>query len=544
MDEQRTQIYLKTVAALLDRPTNQEVMDILAANSSWIDEGFLIVMGQVAENMASVGRNYTASWLLSLRNELAASLGKQATHEELDLYQAFLVEVLEAIQKHPNTQVAYLLLVANQDKLNDRLADVLQAWATHVLPSMEEIAGLYAAQTIVDFSNLMKGFSLGNLEINIELAIIGYQVAATLITRDRFPSQWAIIQNNLGLAYSDRIRGSLGENRELAIHYHTQALQEHTRAHFPFDWARGQSNLGLAYSDRICGTRADNLELAIQCYQQALLENIRSHFPELWARTQNHLGIAYSNRVCGKKAENLELAIYCYKQALLEYTLSGYPEMWAAIHNNLGNAYCDRLSGNKADNLELAIECYQQALQQYTRDRFPYDWAKMQNYLGNTYKRLQYTLDAVKAFQSALSIYTPTTFPLESLVSGRNLGDTAFANGMWAEAIEGFAYAIEAFESSPSWVTSDVRQNPVFQNPSDMYDKMAQSCINGERSGQVFRYEYKERFGSRPIIDLLATLDPNQEIPRQILSLKENEQKSPRGFAPSQKKKVKSQKKK
>ena len=49
----------------------------------------------------------------------------------------------------------------------------------------------------------------------------------------------------------------------------------------------------------------------------------------------------------------------------------------------------------------------------------------------------------------------------ESLVSGRNLGDTAFANGMWAEAIQDFAYAIEAFESSPSWITSQVRQHPI-----------------------------------------------------------------------------------
>ncbi len=163
----------------------------------------------------------------------------------------------------------------------------------------------------------------------------------------------------------------------------------------------------------------------------------------------------------------------------------------------------------------------------------------MQNNLGNTYKKLQYTLEAVKAFQSALSIYTPTTFPLESLVSGRNLGDTAFAHGMWAEAIQGFADAIEAFESSPTWVTSQVRQNPVFQNSSDMYDKIAQSCINGERSGQVFRYEYKERFGSKPLTDLLANLDPHQKITPQILLLKENEQKSSRGFAVDKKKKVK-----
>ncbi|MHC5719051.1 MAG: hypothetical protein ACYTX0_45040, partial [Nostoc sp.] len=89
----------------------------------------------------------------------------------------------------------------------------------------------------------------------------------------------------------------------------------------------------------------------------------------------------------------------------------------------------------------------------------------------------------------------------------------------------GFADAIEAFESSPSWVTSQLRQHPVFQNPSDMYDKIAQSCINGERSGQVFRYQYQECFGSRPIVNLLANFDPDQEISPQILFPKENEKK-------------------
>ncbi|GAA6620715.1 hypothetical protein [Scytonema sp. NUACC26] len=385
MDEQRIQIYLNVIAALLNCPSHQEVMKILALNSQWIDEGFVQVMGQVAEDMVSLGRHYTADWLLNLSQELASSLNKQATPQNLELYQTFLVEVLQTIQDNHNTQMAYLLLVANQDKLNDNLAYVLQAWAIATLPSLSEIAAQYTAATLVEFSNLMKGFGLGNNEVNIEIAIISYQVAATVFTRDRSPHAWATIQSNIALALCERIRGERADNLELVIHYYNQALQEYKRLDFPDDWARAQVNLGLAYWERIRGERAGNLERAIECYQQACTEFTLVRSPQMWARAQNNLGLAYKERVCGKRADNLELAIECYNQALQVYTRSDEPEMWASVLNNLGNAYCDRLSEKKADNLERAIECYQQACTEYTRERFPEVWAKTQNHLGLAY---------------------------------------------------------------------------------------------------------------------------------------------------------------
>ncbi|WP_414590268.1 tetratricopeptide repeat protein, partial [Scytonema sp. PCC 10023] len=60
------------------------------------------------------------------------------------------------------------------------------------------------------------------------------------------------------------------ENLEIAISCYTQALQEYTRAGFPIQWATTQNNLGIAYWQRIRGERAENLEIAISCYTQAL----------------------------------------------------------------------------------------------------------------------------------------------------------------------------------------------------------------------------------------------------------------------------------
>ncbi|NMG20863.1 hypothetical protein [Brasilonema bromeliae] len=173
--------------------------DGLAAKKEVIDEALLLALEQVAEDMANQSRQLTADWLLNLTNELATYLGVQATSHKWKAYQTFLVDVLEAIEKNPDPQVMYPFLAANQDKLNDNLAYVLQIWAMGTLPYLEEISAQYTAAFIVDFSNLVQGFEQGNSASHMEIAIVGYQVAATVFTRDhrrwrlphRFPYEWA-----------------------------------------------------------------------------------------------------------------------------------------------------------------------------------------------------------------------------------------------------------------------------------------------------------------------------------------------------------------
>ena len=76
-----------------------------------------------------------------------------------------------------------------------------------------------------------------------------------------------------------------------------------TREAFPQDWAMTQNNLGTAYRDRIQGSRAENLEAAIKAFEAALTVRTREAFPQDWARTQNNLGIAYTtaSRAAGRK---------------------------------------------------------------------------------------------------------------------------------------------------------------------------------------------------------------------------------------------------
>ncbi|OLT67159.1 hypothetical protein BI334_20955 [Moorena producens 3L] len=221
----------------------------------------------------------------------------------------FLLQVLQAsADSNGDAQIVYPLLQANTDKINPRLAELLRDWATTKLAEAEADEAEYLAAVIVEFSNLIQQLSLGDKASNSSIAITGYEVALTVITREAFPEQWAMTQNNLGIAYSDRITGEKAQNLEDAIACYQLALAVYTREAFPEQWAMAQFNLGRAYGKRITGQKAQNLENAIACYQLALAVYTRDAFPVDWASTQKNLGRAYYYRITGQKRQNIEQA--------------------------------------------------------------------------------------------------------------------------------------------------------------------------------------------------------------------------------------------
>ncbi|MCS6282229.1 MAG: tetratricopeptide repeat protein, partial [Dolichospermum sp.] len=198
-----------------------------------------------------------------------------------------------------NPQVVYPLLAANTDKLNLTFVELLQVWATKTLEKAEPDTAKCIAVVIGNFSDLIQQFPLGNKADNMEIAITGYEIAFTVFTRDTSPELWAAVQNNLGNAYTNRIRGNKADNIEIAIAAYNKALEVSTRTDFPVDWATTQNNLGNAYKDSIRGDKADNLEKAIAAYNEALKVRTRTDFPVDWATTQNNLGNAYKDSIRG-----------------------------------------------------------------------------------------------------------------------------------------------------------------------------------------------------------------------------------------------------
>ena len=289
-----------------------------------------------------------------------------------------------------------------------------------------------------------------------------------------------------------------------------------TQSDFPLDWAGTQNNLGVAYSNRIKEDKAENLEKAIACYQQALLVRTQSDFPLDWAGTQNNLGVAYSNRIKEDKAENLEKAIACYQQALLVRTQSDFPLDWAMTQNNLGVAYRERIKEDKAENLEKAIACYQQALLVRTQSDFPLDWAMTQNNLGNAYRerikedKAENLERAIACFQQALLVYTPEALPLDCLQTRSNLGNLHFSQKNWQQAIKSYQIAIEIVEDTRTLALDERRKQDIIAENIQVFDSIVCSYLQLKQPCPAI--EYVERSKTRNLVELIATRELNQKI--------------------------------
>jgi CHAT domain-containing protein len=301
MNEQRQQAYLNLIERLLNCPSGEEP-EILQANQDLLDADFLQMLEVAAEMKVQQGDENAANWLRNLAIQLREALNLSSptagniSEEDLQAHLQFLVEVLQATaESGGDAQVVYPLLVSNRQYLNLNLAELLRRWATNTLAEVETNVAQSIAVDIGNFSNLIQQFPLGDKASNMEIAIAGYEVVSTMFTRDAFPQDWAMTQNNLAIAYSDRIRGDKAQNIELAIASYTNALEVRTKDAFPQDWAMTQNNLGAAYRNRIRGDKAQNIELAIASYTNALEVTTKDAFPQNHAETLFNLGIAYQD---------------------------------------------------------------------------------------------------------------------------------------------------------------------------------------------------------------------------------------------------------
>ncbi len=345
-------------------------------------------------------------------------------------YRDFLLEVLQAtLDSTGNQQIVCPLLQANLDKLDSTFAQLLQDWAITILPTLTSEEAVSIAGTIADFSRLIQGFPLGNRANNLEIAIAGCEIAQTVLTFEAFPEVWALIQNNLGIVYRERIQGNRAENLEQAISCYANALLICIRETSPEEWAKLQNNLGSAYWERIQGERSTNLEHAIDCYQNALKVRTRKAFPKEWINTQSNLALVFLERIQGDRAENLEQAIAYCQNALQVCTCETFPEQWANIQNNLALAYRDRLREERVANLEKAIDCLQNASQVFTLETFPEKWAWAQHNLATVYcelidgNREQNLERAISCSQKALQVFTSRAFPEYWARTQMNLGN-------------------------------------------------------------------------------------------------------------------------
>jgi tetratricopeptide (TPR) repeat protein len=457
--------------------------------------------------------------ILQTVNNIALTTIPESASQEM---KRFWGELLLATTTFPTAQVVYPLLQANAKKLNSQFITFLESWVKSIISELQELgettetvstvsetrslsSSLVSNQStrqtpsqifagvIGNFSNLIWQFSLGDTEINLEIAISGYEMISQIFSREASPIYWASLQTNLGNAYLQRTQGNRQENLEKALLATQSALEVYNQTDFPLQWADNQNNLGIINLYRQAENRGENLENAILATQAAAEFYHPDQYPNEWAVTQNtlatiylyieenraenietaittykaalevikpqtslqlwgqihlNLGKVYLNRIEGKLEDNLAAAISTCSTALEIINKEYLPEIWAKLQLALGNVYRQYQQGNKKDNLKSAINAYEAALQVYTQQEFPYLWALVQTHLSLVYIHQEYYIEAITACSKALQIYTLKAYPYEWAITQTTLGHSYLEDKNPEEAMRAYQAALQVYNQN------------------------------------------------------------------------------------------------
>ncbi|MEM7522351.1 MAG: glycosyltransferase [Pseudomonadota bacterium] len=182
----------------------------------------------------------------------------------------------------------------------------------------------------------------------------------------------------------------------LAVALAREALNQMSRARAPSDWAMTQNNLGIALQ-RLGDRDADNarLEQAVDAYRAALEVYTRESAPSGWAAIKSNLGNALRS-LGDRDADNarLEQAVDAHHAALEVYTREDAPFRWARTQDSLGDALLSLADRRKDDDaLEQAIAAFAAALDVFTPDKTPLAFAATEAKLQRALRRGEPTPD-------------------------------------------------------------------------------------------------------------------------------------------------------
>ncbi|MTJ48452.1 CHAT domain-containing protein [Dolichospermum sp. UHCC 0259] len=297
--------------------------------------------------------------------------------------------------------------------------------------------------------NFPKGIKL----INIEIAILGYEALTQVFTLEYSPEQWVYIQQDLAIAYRNRIYGDHKSNIEKAIKCYEELLDILDKDNNFYIWITTSINISLAYSYRIAGSKVDNLEKAIDYCQQILEVCNTDNSLEDWIHTKRNLGNFYRDRIYGNPIDNLEVAISHYKDILPVLNKDLYTEFWLTVQSGLGLCYCNRLKGDALENTEIAIEYFKQALQVCNPKDWPVNWVNIHNNLGIAYFQRQFGTKsenielAIECLTTALQVASFESMPEQWAMSNINLG-SSYNDRIQGDKIENIKIAIKYFQAA------------------------------------------------------------------------------------------------
>lgn len=195
-------------------------------------------------------------------------------------------------------------------------------------------------------NNLGNSYStLGEVELNemskntyFKLAIEQYELSLVFYTKDKFPKQCAMANNNIGNALQKM--GELLKSPEVldsAKKTYIKTLEGYPKEDNPFEWAIIKNNLANVYSALGQYTKDTKyLLLAEVEYNEALNEQARENAPMDWAMTKCNIGALYLLKADFEpQIEYYKIAQLAYKEALEVYSVDECSMQWSNIINSL-----------------------------------------------------------------------------------------------------------------------------------------------------------------------------------------------------------------
>lgn len=209
------------------------------------------------------------------------------------------------------------------------------------------------------------------------------EAALPVIEAQGLPTELAEVRMNLGLVEQGLAASHAGRIQDAIAHYH-RALRTFTREAWPREFAVLHNNLAIAYlSIPATDERARIREaLAVQSFEQVLQVVDPVEHPVEYAMTQNNLGNALQYAPTGHPVANLLRAIEAYDEALKVRSATVTPLEYAKTVANKANALASlpddpqQPGPDNPRNRTAAIALYAQAAAIF--GRFGQDQARRQ----------------------------------------------------------------------------------------------------------------------------------------------------------------------
>lgn len=427
MDASREQAQRELIEELL-ACTPGETGRVLGRHAALIDRSFVLLLRGQAASRARRGDSAASVVLVRAANMIEHVQRQNAESGQARRQQLTQMLQIGTVPGEKAREALYsFVAAASPDGLDASLLGIFRAWADEALSATAPELQPRLAGAITHFGQHLQDYPRDRAGA-LEFAVAAYHAALQVFTPEGHPVQSGRVQNALGFAYRERIRGTRAENVKRAYEACSSAVQLFTDHGSPADLARAQVNLALACAQSSGHDRAANLDRAIGAAEEALRFFRRETFPADWAVAQHVLSVLYRVRPNGSRAENLEQAVSRCEGALLVVSRADHPVSWARAQRDLAAA-CRERNSSQAGDAERSIEACRQALGVFTRETHPAEWATTQSALGDSYLRdprgnPDSISLAIQAYMAAAEVFTRESHPLEWAAAQSRLGSS------------------------------------------------------------------------------------------------------------------------